>query len=179
MLRARLTSLLRAPAFDGRSAFLCGVLLVLCPTLLRVAISGKVAGCEFTPFVPFVLAAAILLKWWQSGGVALASGVVMSGVFEGLIMPWMGCFATALGVFLASSALMIGFALLIRHAIASLQTPGRDESAGGIVFSLKEGAVWASWYGHDAPVMLGSERKVSEMMKDFLAQDEVARRLSR
>ena len=52
-------------------------------------------------------------------------------------------------------------------------------SAGGIVFSLEKGEVWASWYGHGAPVHLGSQRKVSEMMEDFLAQVEVGKRLNR
>jgi hypothetical protein len=60
----------------------------------------------------------------------------------------------------------------------ALQKRGADETLGGIVFSLEKGQVWASWYGRGAPVLLGSQRKVSEMMQDFLAQEELARRLS-
>jgi len=59
-----------------------------------------------------------------------------------------------------------------------MEKRGVDESLGGIVFSLEKGQVWASWYGQGPPVLLGSQRKVGEMMKDFLAQEELARRLS-
>ena len=56
---------------------------------------------------------------------------------------------------------------------------GADESPGGIVFSLDDGKVWASWYGQGPPVLLGSQKKVSGMMEDFLAQEEVGKRLTR
>ena len=91
----------------------------------------------------------------------------------------MPCFPLAAAIFLAASAMMVGIAIMLRRMLAALRNRGGDDHAADeIVFSLKEGIVWASWYGDDAPVMLGSERKVSEMMEDFLAQGEVARRLA-
>jgi hypothetical protein len=60
----------------------------------------------------------------------------------------------------------------------AIRVRGSDESAGGIVFSLEKGEVWASWYGQGAPVLLGSQRKVSEMMSDYLAQERLGKRLS-
>ena len=74
---------------------------------------------------------------------------------------------------------MIGIALLIRHAFSSMKSRGADELMGGVVFSLERGEVWASWYGQGPPVLLGSQRKVSEMMQDFLAQEELAKRLTK
>ena len=59
-----------------------------------------------------------------------------------------------------------------------MQKRGTDESLGGIVFSLERGEVWASWYGNAPPVLLGSQRKVSEMMQDFLKQEELGKRLN-
>jgi hypothetical protein len=48
-----------------------------------------------------------------------------------------------------------------------------------VIFSLDRGQVWASWYGQGPPVLLGSQRRVGEMMKDFLAHEELAKRLNR
>jgi hypothetical protein len=74
-------------------------------------------------------------------------------------------------IFLASSVAMIGVALLVRRTVTALQRRGRDPS-GGVIFSLEKGEVWASWHGQDLPVRLGSQKRVSEMMKDFLAHSE-------
>jgi len=57
-------------------------------------------------------------------------------------------------------------------------TAGAAITVGGIVFSLEQDQVWASWYGQGAPVRLGSRRKVADMMEDFLAQEELAKRLN-
>jgi hypothetical protein len=46
-----------------------------------------------------------------------------------------------------------------------------------IIFSLHEGYVLASWPGTDASVRLGRHETVAAMMKDFLAQDALGRRL--
>jgi len=73
---------------------------------------------------------------------------------------------------------MIGAAILIRRVIMAIRVRGSDESAGGIVFSLEKGEVWASWYGQGAPIRLGTQRKVSEMMEDFLAQVRLGKRLN-
>ena len=47
-----------------------------------------------------------------------------------------------------------------------------------IIFSLLDGYVLASWPGTDASVRLGRHEMVAAMMKDFLAQDEVGKRLA-
>jgi hypothetical protein len=48
-----------------------------------------------------------------------------------------------------------------------------------IIFSLLDGYVLASWPGTDASVRLGRHEMVAAMMKDFLAQDELGKRLAR
>jgi hypothetical protein len=54
-----------------------------------------------------------------------------------------------------------------------------DEAKGGVIFSMEDGHVWASWYGQGPPVCLGSQQKVGRMMEDFLAQEELAKRFAR
>jgi hypothetical protein len=179
MIRAGSTRWLIMPLLTGRRALLCALVAIALPTLARAAVHGVVTGCEFTPYLPFVLVCAILLRWWQAGAVAIVSVGIMGGLFGGVQAHHMDCFMPAAGMFMASSAMMIGIAVSVRCVISALRNRGADESAGGIVFSLEKGEVWASWYGHSAPVHLGSQRKVSEMMEDFLAQVEVGKRLTR
>ena len=173
MVRATLVRLFSAPPLGDWKALLVGILLVAIPTFIRLASEGTVTGCEFTPYLPFVLVSAILLRWWQAGAVALASVAIMGGLFVGPPGPMFDavCFATAAMIFLASSVAIIGVALLVRRTISALQKRGRD-SSGGVIFSLERGEVWASWHGQDLPVRLGSQKRVSEMMKDFLAHSE-------
>lgn len=49
----------------------------------------------------------------------------------------------------------------------------------GVVFSVEDGQVWASWYGVDAPVRLGPCDQVVEMMEDFIAQVELGKSFDR
>jgi len=181
MIRAGIDRWLQASPLSGWHAFSCMAVAVGFPTIVRAAVNGVVTGCEFTPYLPFVLLAAILLRWWQASAVAIVSVAILGGLFtrslaDVITLP---CFISGAGMFLASSALIIGVIVLVRRMITALQNRGADESLGGIVFSLEEGTVWASWYGQGTPVRLGSQRRVSEMMKDFLAQEELARRLNR
>ncbi len=175
----RLTRWLQAPFVTGGSALVCGVVAVALPTIIRVSANGVVTGCEFTPYLPFVLLSAILLRWWQAGAVALASAAVFSGVFVGPPSAFLeeSCAISAVGIFLATSAAIIGIVIIVRRAIAGvLGNP--DEASGGVIFSLEEGQVWASWYGQGPPVCLGSRKRVGKMMEDFLAQEELAKRLN-
>ena len=144
------------------------------------AIDGVATGCEFTPYLPFVLVSAVLLRWWQAALIALFSVAILGLLFMGppSALAASCCFLSSAGVFLAASAAMIGGVHLVRRLFVSLQRPGADETAGGVVFSLSDNQVWASWYGQGAPVLLGSEAKVSTMMQDFLAQVEVGKRLN-
>lgn len=177
MIRAALSRMLSAPVLTDWQALLCGLIAVALPTLVRSAINGEVTGCEFTPYLPFVLGSAILLRWWQACGVAIASVAVMGGLFEGLFSQHLAlaCFGSSAAIFLAASAGLIAFASALRRLLTVLQMP--DDDAGGIVFSLERGEVWASWYGHDYPLRLGTRRRVASMMEDFLKQEDLARRL--
>ena len=47
-----------------------------------------------------------------------------------------------------------------------------------IVFSARDGYVWASWPETDAAVKLGRHEMVAQMMQDFLAQDALGKRLT-
>ena len=46
-----------------------------------------------------------------------------------------------------------------------------------IVFSSRDGYIWASWQGSEMAVKLGRHDMVAAMMRDFLAQDALAQRL--
>ena len=171
---------LKSPPVTGWNALLCGVGLVAVPTAARAAISGAVTGCEFTPYLPFVLFAAILIGWRWAVTVALASVGVLDGLFTGAAHePFQACFLSGAGTFLASSAMIIGVAVVVRQAIGGLQNRGADENSGGVIFSLEKGQVWASWYGQSPPVCLGSQKRVGAMMEDYLAQVEIGERLTR
>jgi len=47
-----------------------------------------------------------------------------------------------------------------------------------IIFSLRDGFVWASWPDTNATVRLGRHGMVAAMMEDFLAQDAIGQRLA-
>jgi hypothetical protein len=179
VFRTELIRWLQAPSLREWQAILLGLAAIWVPSVIRLAVNGTVTGCEFTPYLPFILACAILLRWWQAGIVALGSVAVLGGLFSGGTGFQLPCFESAAAIFLASSAVIIGIASLLRHAIATLAKPRADDPLGGVVFSLEKGQVWASWYGSGSPVLLGSQPNVSEMMKDFLDQEQIARRLVR
>jgi hypothetical protein len=178
MIRAGLNRWLQAPVATGWVALACALGAIAVPTLVRAALNGVVTGCEFTAYLPFVLFSAIALRWWQAEIVALESVAILGGLFEGVPFHTQPCFLPSAGIFLGSSALMIAVPVVARRVFAAMKNPGADESAGGIVFSLEKGEVWASWYGHGAPMRLGTQKRVSEMMTDFLAQVELGERLN-
>lgn len=180
MIRSSLKTWFAGPPLTGRLALLCAILALGFGTIMRAAINGVSTGCEFTPYLPFVLLSAILLRWWQAALVALCSAAILGLLFMGppSELAASSCFLSSAAIFLSASAAMIGGVLLVRQLFVSLQRPGADETAGGVVFSLRDNQVWASWYGQGAPVLLGSEAKVSTMMQDFLAQVEVGKRLN-
>lgn len=47
-----------------------------------------------------------------------------------------------------------------------------------IIFSLRDGYVWASWPETEAVVRLGRHAMVAGMMRDFLAQDALGEQLT-
>jgi hypothetical protein len=177
MIRTEFVRRLRALPLGGQLALLTGIACLAFPTVIRAAANGVVTGCEFTPYLPFVLLAAILLRWWQSSMVALAAVLILGGAFITPVHD-LQCFQSAAAVYLASAAAIIAIVVLIRTSLSALDSRRADESLGGILFSVDKGEVWASWYGQDEPVLLGSKRKVSEMMEDFLTQHGAPRRLT-
>lgn len=180
-MKAHLTRWLQEPPVTGWYALAGAIAALAVPTAFRFAMRGSVTGCEFTPYLPFVLLAAILLGWWQAGAIALASVAVLGGLFVGpqAAIAQKDCFVSGAAVFMASSALIVGVAILIRRLIGNLQRRGADEGSGGIVFSVEQGEVWASWYGQGAPLRLGPQRKVVRMMEEFLAGAQAARGATR
>lgn len=171
---------LSAPPVSGAEALFWATLAVAVPTAVRGALQGVVSGCETIPFVPFVLLSAVFLGWRYATFVAIAaawsSDLFFIGhghrLFEG------PCDVFGDGTFLLSSAMIIA---LVEGARSQLQTPKNldlGEKFGGIVFSLREGEAWASWYGGGSPVRLGPDEAVAEMMEDFLAQLEFGKRLN-
>lgn len=179
MIRADMSRWLQAPPTKGRTALLCGILAVALPTIVRAAVSGAVTGCEFTPYLPFVLLAAVLLRWWQAGAVALASVAILGGLFFHPSDSYLSeCFLSGAAIFLASSAAMIGIVVASRRLFAAAQLRRVDVSDGGIIFSLEEGEVLASWRGTGQTLRLGSQTRVEAMMEDFLAQSRFGRRLT-
>jgi hypothetical protein len=179
MIRAQAARLLGTPVAKGWAAILCVVAAVAVPTVIRAAVNGAVTGCEFTPYLPFVLVSAIMLRWWQAAFVAVASVCIMGGLFQGSLLNPVACFIPAAGMFIASSAAMIGATVLGRRLVASFLNHDLDEAKGGAVFSVENGEVWVSWYGQGSPLRLGTQAKVSEMMRDYLAQEKIAKRLTR
>lgn len=177
MIRGGLKNWLLAPPVSGPPALLVALGAVAIPTAIRAAVDGVVTGCEFTPYLPFVLFAAMLSPWWSAGLAAVSAVAVLAGIF---IHPHQdfSCFVSGAAMFLGASAIIIATVGLIRRGMAAIEGRGADETAGGIVFSLEKGQVWASWYGQGPPKLLGSHRKVSAMMEDFLAQSELAKRLN-
>lgn len=179
MNRSNRTRWLVEPVVTGKLALMIVILAVAIPAAVRAAVHGTVTGCEFTPFLPSVLLTAILLGGRHAAAVALASVAVLGGMFAGPFSALLAepCAQSAAGIFLGSSAIIIGVVVLTRRAISEVLAKRADNKAGGIVFSLDRGQVWASWNGSGAPVRLGSQDRVEEMMEDFLAQGELGRRL--
>jgi|SRR4029453_2783002 hypothetical protein len=54
----------------------------------------------------------------------------------------------------------------------------RWEPEQDLIFSSREGFVWASWPETEVAVRLGRHEVVAEMMRDFLAQDALGKRLT-
>jgi hypothetical protein len=178
IMRGGLMLWLQRLPLTGRSALFTAIALVALPTAVRAAVHGVITGCEFTPYLAFVFLGALLLRWWIAAGVALASVAILGGFFVTPVHQT-ACFISSAAMFLGSSVAIVGIVIALRGIIAAMQRRGTGNSTNGIVFSLRDGEVWASWYGEPVPLRLGSRRKVSEMMKDFLEQEALGERLIR
>lgn len=165
-----------APSITGARAVAWTAAAVAVPTLIRAAVDGFVSGCELTIYLPFVLLVALGMGWKHAAAAAAASVVAAQLMFLSLGHPFSlgSCDIYSIAVLLLGSAAIIGFVEAFRSFLAR-----RSGSSGGIVFSMRDGKAWASWYGHPVPVQLGSEEEVTEMMEDFLKQVELGKRLNR
>jgi hypothetical protein len=171
MNRAALTRWLRAPQVTGASAILCAAFAVACPTAVRAAVNGTVTGCEFTPYLPFVLVSAILMRWGYAALVAIASIAILGGLFEGSGASLLPCFISASGMFVGASAVIITLAVLMRWALSAEQA-GAGRASGNVIFSIDRGEVWATWRGQRSPLSLGPRREVTRTMESFLDHAE-------
>ena len=177
--RADLYRWMRALPLNGWMAIACGVTALAIPTAVRAAVSGVVTGCEFTPYLPFVLISAVLLRWWQAALVSLASVAILGGFFHGENAAYLqlDCFLSGAAIFLGASAMMIGFAVALRRVMEANQR--LPDAQSGVIFSLEDDQVFASWHGQGPPIRLGSKKRVAAMMEDFLAHADKDSKLPR
>jgi hypothetical protein len=179
-VKAVLRRWLESHPFNGRAAIVVGMTAVAIPTAIRLSVDGVVSGTAVTGYVPFVLLSAVLLGWLNASMVAIASALIgdmlfvgrPNQVFEGPSDIFV------VGLFLLVSGVLIGFVELVRRIVADDCEVEEAAEPAGIIFSLESGQAWASWRGRGTPVRLGPQTEVAEMMEDFLAQLEVAKRLS-
>lgn len=171
MTRDSFNRWLQGPLTADWQALLGGMVAVWIPSMIRLAVTGSVTGCEFTPYVPFVLVCAILMRWWQAGAVALASVAILGGLFAGTPHFTASCFEPAAGIFLGASAAMIGIVSVVRRLLAGLLMDN-TASGTGVVFSVEKGDVWATWNGSEAPIRLGSRGTIADKMETFLVNEK-------
>jgi hypothetical protein len=166
-----------ATPITGKPALLVAIAAVALPTLYRLALDGMVMGIGYCPYLPFVLLSAVLLGWRQAAVIALLSVAVADALFVGPRFQLLEETTDMLGDlgFLVVSALIIGLVQAIRTAFEDLIGP----TGSGVIFSLKDGQAWASWPTAGYHLRLGPRDDVVEMMKDFVAQVELGKRLTR
>jgi hypothetical protein len=170
---------LARPPLTGWRAIFGTIAAIALPTLLRGAVDTLVTGVAFTPYMAFVLAAAVLIGAGHAAAVALGGALISDTLFVGSPFRLLEGATDIFGitVFLATSALVIGLVQAARTIVRDRLRANGGQSGDGIVFSTERGQAWASWSGTSAHVRLGPQEEVAEMMKDYLAQLELGRRL--
>jgi hypothetical protein len=174
---ALLASILVAPPLTGIFAPIASVVALAVPTAVLQLDHALPAGACCTTYFPFVLLTALLAGPIYASLVGIASAGLADALFMGpryqLLETPMSDFGVVAS--LISFALIIGCISLYRWIIArNARTEVR--SASGVIFSLEDGVALASLPG-GRRVPLGPEHEVADMMRDFLAQCEVADRL--
>ncbi|HEU4809791.1 MAG TPA: DUF4118 domain-containing protein [Sphingomicrobium sp.] len=180
----KVSKLLLAPPAIGIRALLYGIVLILVPTAIRQILDSFLAGhLSFLIYVPFVIMAAILLRWTYAAAVALASWAVANVLFLEPRYQFTldRVEEVSFVVFALSGALLIALVEAVRRIVENSLRPARPDTSftTPVVFSSERGQAWASWYGSHSWVRLGPEDEVAECMQDFLAQRAVAERLHR
>ena len=176
-----ITNLLIAPPISGPWAVVLGIAALTVPTVILSLDHALPAGACCTTYFPFVLLAAIMMGPIYSSAVAIGSIALADALFMGpryqLFESPMDDFAAI--VSLTSFALIIGLIYYARKlGRERLRLGDAAELESGVIFSLERGQAWASWPGA-ARVRLGPQDEVAEMMEDYLAQLELAKRLER
>jgi hypothetical protein len=176
-LVALLRKWLVATPIAGKPAVILGVAAVAFPTLYRMSLDGIVMGIGYCPYLPFVLLSAVLLGWWRAALIALVSVGVVDALFVGTRFQLVEGPTDMLGDlgYLFVSVLIIALVQAIRTAFDDLVGPTATD---GVFFSLDGGQAWASWPTAGFHLRLGSQDDVTEMMRDFIAQVELGKRLS-
>ena len=179
MTRDSLSALLLAPSIMGARATFYTAVAIGVPTAIRVAVDGFVSGCELTIYLPFVLISAVFMGSRHAAATALISVALAETVIMGPHHSIFGsaCSVYSISVFFIGSAVLIAFVQGLRRLIA-LRLERLGSSERGIVFSSEDGQARASWYGQLSSVQLGPQEEVAEMMKDFLTQLELGKRLT-
>jgi hypothetical protein len=177
----KLSRFLLAPPATGRQAFFCAVLIVAIPTGLRLAFDPLLGTrMPFVFYVPFVIIAGALLTWRSAVAATIVSWSIAIFLFVGEHggVPFGPIEILSLVIFLLSAFLIIALVEAVRTVVENSLRPARPEGfSAPVVFSLERGQVWASWYGSHSWIRLGPEEEVAEMMRDFLAQHELGKRL--
>ena len=166
-----------ATPLGGRLALLLAVAAVSLPTLYRLSLDNMVMGIGYCPYLSFVLLSALLLGWRHAAAVALVSVIVVDFLFAGPRFQLLEGPTDMLGdiAFVVISAFIIALVQAIRMALDDLVGP---TGPGGVIFSLQDGQAWASWPTAGFHLRLGPRDDVAEMMKDFVAQVEMGKRLT-
>lgn len=157
-----------------------GLAAVVVPTLIRVAVQNSVSMAVFLTYVPFMLVAALFLKPSASALVAATSAMIADIVFMepffALNLALNGVFSVA--AFLMISLLFILFVRSVRGLLRHSLAPETPEFSRNPIFSEKQGEAWVSWRSERPSVKLGSHTEVAEMMEDYIAQVELAQRMT-
>lgn len=161
----------------GKPALVVAVVAILLPTMLQLSLGGTAWGAGLLVYFPFVMLAAVLLDWKAATIIMLASALLADWLFGGphhrLLQQPADVFELAM--FLSGSTVIIALVQANRTTFRQLVGP---TCKGGTFFSLGEGQAWASWPEAGFHLRLGPQDEVASMMRDFLAQLEVAQRLA-
>ena len=181
MIRAAfLTSWFVTP-ISGVLAPILGVAALAVPTAILSLNHALPAGACCTTFYPFVILAAVLLRPIFAAATAIGSIGLADALFMG---PRYRLFETPMDEFgdivsLVSFALILGIVWWLRRVIVAQRAKASAQWESGIIFSLEKGVAFARLPGAHIPIALGPENEVAEMMRDFLAQLELGKRLTR
>lgn len=178
----KVSKLLLAPPASGRKALLFAILLVAIPTGFRWLIDGIVGpGFPFFTYMPFIILAGALLSWRNAALVSVAGWLIADQLFMRPQFDLSFNVVQTIGIFIfaTSAFLIIALVEAVRTIVENSLRPAGPENhfSAPVVFSLEGGQAWASWYGSHSWVRLGPEEEVAEMMRDFLAQRELGKRL--